>query len=77
MSDPQRPYPLDHDGDGRRGGARKAPAQPVPDPLQQAHVVDPEHGLIAVPAEEVAARLAAGARLATDQDLRVAGVLTD
>lgn len=55
--------PLDHDGDGRKGGA-----------ALKTWIVDRRAGLQQVPGAEVDRRLKAGARLATVRDLKVAGV---
>lgn len=67
MTDPVSNLPqLDHDGDGRAGGAKKPPAT--------AWVVTRAEGLIRLPAAQAKARIEAGARPATDRDFRVAGV---
>lgn len=63
--DPHLPQ-LDHDADGRPGGAKKAPAQ--------VWIVTRADGLIRVPAARAKALREAGARDATPRDFRVAGV---
>lgn len=70
LSGPGDPAPhlpqLDHDADGRPGGAKKAPAQ--------VWIVTRADGLIRVPAARAKALREAGARDATPRDFRVAGV---
>lgn len=60
---------LDHDRDGKAGGAKKPPAA---DDL--VWMVSRARGLHRVPAPETAAVLRAGGRLATDRDLEIGGV---
>lgn len=55
--------PLDHDSDGRKGGA-----------AVKTWIVDPRAGLQRVAAAEVDRRLKAGARLARARDFKIAGV---
>lgn len=57
---------LDHDKDNRPGGAKKAPAMEW--------IVTRAVGLHQVPSGETAAKLRAGARMATARDLAIAGV---
>lgn len=57
---------LDHDRDGRPGGAVKAPSEKW--------VVTRAEGLICVPASRAKALIEAGARRATPRDFRIAGL---
>lgn len=62
------PDPLDHDKDGRKGGARAPQSQ---------WVVSRRDGLHHLPPAEALAAVRAGARPATARDLAVAGVDAD
>lgn len=57
---------LDHDGDGRPGGAKPAPGAEW--------VVTRGEGLIQVPADQVADRLRRGGRLPSARDFAIAGI---
>lgn len=61
--------PLDHDGDGRPGGAKKPPV------LEW--VVTRDLGLHQVPSRDCPAVLQAGGRRATARDLAIAGIEQD
>ena len=64
-----KPDALDHDGDGKKGGAK--PTRPV-------WVVIRGEGLKRVAASEFAAAVADGrGRRATDRDLEIAGIARD
>ena len=65
MADDNKLDPLDHDGDGRKGGSQIKPVW----------IVTPEHGLHQVPTSAVSAAISNGkGREATDRDLAIAGV---
>lgn len=57
---------LDHDKDGRSGGAKKPPAFEW--------IVTRAAGLVRVPSDETAKRLSRGARIATQRDFAIAGI---
>lgn len=57
---------LDHDGDGKPGGAKPAPTFEW--------IVTRGEGLIRVTASEVGKRLQSGARRATGRDFQIAGI---
>lgn len=67
---------LDHDGDGKPGGAKRAGGRhPVPSPaIGSEWIVTRGGGLIQVPADQVAHRLGRDARLPTPRDFAVAGI---
>lgn len=65
MADDNKPHPLDHDGDGHKGGSQIKPVW----------IVTPEDGLHQVATSAVSAAISNGkGRLATDRDLAIAGV---
>lgn len=68
MNDQIHPQ-LDHDGNGKAGGAKKPPAFEW--------IVTRGRGLERVASSLTAARLRAGARMATPRDLAIAGVTRD
>lgn len=65
MADDIKPDPLDHDGDGKKGGSNIKPVW----------IVSPELGLHQVATSAVSAAISNGkGREATDRDLAIAGV---
>lgn len=65
MADPTKPDPLDHDGDGRKGGSLIKPVW----------IVTTEAGLHQVPTSAVSAAISNGkGREATARDLAIAGI---
>ena len=68
---------LDHDNDGKAGGAKKPPAITAPTVEDLVWVVSRARGLHRVGAPEVDAALRAGGRLATGRDLEIGGVRED